>query len=45
MFEIKLYNNNIDLTDFYIEAKKKKFYNNSSQEILIDYIKKYEDAN
>ena len=44
MFEIKLYSNDIDLTNFYKEAEKKKFYNNSSQEMLIDYIKKYEDA-
>ena len=44
MFELKLYNNDIDLSDFYKEAEKKKFYNNSSQEMLIDYISKYEDA-
>lgn len=44
MFEIKLYNDDIDLTNFYKEAEKKKFYNNSSREMLIDYIKKYEDA-
>ena len=44
MFELKLYNNDIDLSDFYKEAEKKKFYNNSSQEMLIDYISKYEDS-
>ena len=44
MFKIKLYNNDVDLSEFFIEAHKKKFYNNSSQEMLIDYIKKYEDA-
>lgn len=44
MFELKLYNNDIDLSEFYKEAEKKKFYNNSSQEMLIDYISKYEDA-
>ena len=44
MFEIKLYNSDIDLSEFFIEAEKKKFYNNSSHEILIDYIQKYEDA-
>lgn len=45
MFDIKLYNDDIDLNNFYAEAFKKKFYNNCSKEILIDYIKKYEDAN
>ena len=44
MFEIKLYNSDIDLSEFFIEAEKKKFYNNSIHEILIDYIQKYEDA-
>lgn len=44
MFELELYNGSQDLTDFYIEAEKRGYTNNSSHAMLIDYIAKYEDA-
>ena len=44
MFELELYNGSQDLTDFYIEAEKRGYTNNSSHAMLIDYIAKYENA-
>jgi hypothetical protein len=39
MYEIKQWNENLDLTDFYAEAKRRGFLNNSSQEAMIDCFK------
>jgi hypothetical protein len=44
MFELELYNGTQDLTNFYTEAERRGFYNNSSHAMLIDYISKYENA-
>lgn len=44
MFELELYNGSQDLTDFYTEAEKRGYTNNSSHAMLIDYIAKYNDA-
>ena len=35
MFDIKLYNDDIDLNNFYAEAFKKKFYNNCSVWVIL----------
>ena len=44
MWKTEIYNGNQDLSNFYLEAEKKGFYNNSSPEMLIGYIEKYNDA-
>lgn len=44
MFKLDIYNGTQDLTNFYNEAEKRGYYNNSSHAMLIDYISKYEDA-
>lgn len=44
MWKTEIYNGTQDLSNFYLEAEKKGFYNNSSPEMLIGYIEKYNDA-
>ena len=44
MYKFEIYNGSQDLTDFFEGAEAKGFYNNSSKEMLIDYIAKYEDS-
>lgn len=44
MFKLEIYNGSQDLTDFYKEAEKRGYYNNSNHAMLIDYITKYENA-
>ena len=44
MYRFEIYNGSQDLTDFFAGAEAKGFYNNSSKEMLIDYIAKYEDS-
>lgn len=43
-YNLEIYNGSQDLTDFFKGAAEKEFYNNSSKEMLIDYIAKYEDS-
>ena len=43
-YKLEIYDNSQDLTDFFEGAEKRGFYNNSSKEMLIDYIAKYEDS-
>lgn len=43
-YKLEIYNGNQDLTEFYIGATERGFYNNSSKEMLIDYIAKYENS-
>jgi hypothetical protein len=43
-YNLEIYNGTQDLSNFFAEAKKRKFYNNSSKEMLIDYLSKYEDS-
>jgi hypothetical protein len=43
-YNLEIYNGSQDLTEFFRGAAERGFYNNSSKEMLIDYIKKYEDS-
>ena len=43
MYKLEKYTNQ-DLTQFYKDAEVKGFYNNSSKEMLLDYIEKYNDT-
>jgi hypothetical protein len=40
MFELKVWNENLDLSDFYKTAEKKGFLNNASQHMLVDSLAK-----
>ena len=44
MWKIEEYNGTQDLNFFFAEAEKKKFYNNSSKEMLLDSLEKEEDS-
>jgi hypothetical protein len=43
-YRIEVYNGEQDLSNFFLGAAERGFYNNSSKEMLIDYIAKYEDS-
>jgi hypothetical protein len=43
-YKLEIYNGTQDLTDFFKEAVKKGFYNNSSKEILIDTFNHLENS-
>jgi hypothetical protein len=44
MWLVEKYNGTQDLTDFFIEAEKKRFFNNSNADMLLNYIEKQEDS-
>lgn len=44
MYRFETYDGSQDLTQWFEDAEKHGYYNNSSKEMLIDYIAKYEDA-
>jgi len=44
MYKFEIYDGSQDLTQWFKDAKEHGYYNNSSKEMLIDYIAKYEDA-
>jgi hypothetical protein len=43
-YKLEIYDGSQDLTEFFKTATEKKFYNNNSKEMLIDYIAKYENS-
>lgn len=42
-YKLEIYNGSQDLSEFFKGANARGFHNNSSKEMLIDYIAKYED--